>query len=123
MPKDNPPRWITLRKVPYDFRWPGRNAVTHFAEAGEYLVKAELADDAVAKGIATEGKADGSEAKSRKGRRPRAAKAKATRAAKPATPISDAAAPDTGPDLGMGGTDLAHDDSASAGQPVAPAAE
>jgi hypothetical protein len=121
MPKDNPPRWITLRKVPYDYKWPGRNAVTNFKNAGEYLVKAELADDAVAKGHATEGKADGSEAKAFKGKRIRKPK-KATTPAKPATPKADAG-PDKGQSAGMGGTDLAADDSASAGQSVAPAAE
>lgn len=61
-------RWITVRKV-FDFTWPSR-AMTAFSDAdlGEHLVKAELADFAVEKGYATEGKLDGS-AKSRKSRK------------------------------------------------------
>jgi hypothetical protein len=67
-------RWITVRQS-FNFYWPSR-AVTHFSEAdlGEHLVKNELADFAVAKGYATEGKLDGS-AKSRKSRK-RVAKGK-----------------------------------------------
>lgn len=122
MPKDNPPRWITLRKVPYDYKWPGRNAVTHFANAGEYLVKAELANDAVGKRYATEGKADGSEAKAPKVKRVAKAK-KATTPLKTDKPKGDAAATDKESGAGMGGTDLAADDRASPGQSVAPAAE
>lgn len=112
-------RWITIRQ-PFNFFWPSR-AVTHYKEAGEFLVKNAVADFAVEKGFAIEGKLDGS-AKSRKGKRPRKAKAKATRAAKSAKAGGDAA-PDTGTDAGMGGTAVASADSAGAGQPVAPAAE
>jgi hypothetical protein len=68
MPADAKPRWITVRQR-FDYTWPSR-AVTHFSDAdlGEHLVKAELADFAVEKGYATEGKLDGS-AKSRKSRK------------------------------------------------------
>lgn len=63
-------RWITVRQ-PFDYYWPSR-AVTHFSEGdlGEHLVKNEVADFAIEKGYATEGKVDGS-ARSRKGRRPK----------------------------------------------------
>jgi hypothetical protein len=59
-------RWITVRR-PFDFRWPS-GAITAFtpADLGDHLVKAELADFAVGKGHATEGKVDGS-SRSRKG--------------------------------------------------------
>lgn len=120
MPAANPPRWITVRKVPYDYHWPGRSAMTSFGEAGEYLVKAEVADDAVGRGFASEGKADGSEAKSTKGKRPR--KAKATRATKSAKPTTDAGT-NAGKNARVGGANLAADDSAGTGEPVAPAAE
>jgi len=54
-------RWITVRE-PFDYYWPGRQAVTHYSEPGEIRVKNEVADFAVAKGKATEGKVDGSDA-------------------------------------------------------------
>jgi hypothetical protein len=90
-------RWITVRQS-FNFYWPSR-AVTHFSEAdlGEHLVKNELADFAVAKGYATEGKLDGS-AKSRKGRRskPRKDKPAATTADTGAVPaVGDTSAADT----------------------------
>jgi hypothetical protein len=87
MPADAMPRWITVRK-PFDYRWPGRAAVTAFREAdlGEHLVKAEVADFAVGNGYATDGKLDGS-ARSRKGRR---------RAARPKKDAAPAEAADTG---------------------------
>lgn len=58
-------RWITVRK-PFDYAWPGRQAVTHFADPGELMVKDEVADFAIDRGYATEGKVDGS-ARSKKG--------------------------------------------------------
>ena len=76
MPADARPRWITVRKA-FDYHWPGRSAVTAFRDPGEYMVKAEVADFAVDHGHATEGKADGSEARSRKGKTPRGKRAKA----------------------------------------------
>lgn len=57
-------RWITIR-TPFDYTWPSR-AITAYTEPGDILVKEEVADFAVEKGYATEGKVDGS-AKSRKG--------------------------------------------------------
>jgi hypothetical protein len=44
--------------VPFNYPWPGRQAVTHFSERdlGEYRVKNEVADFAVGKGYAREGK-------------------------------------------------------------------
>lgn len=88
MPADAPPRWITVRK-PFDYMWPGRSAMTHFAEPGDQLVKAEVADFAVKSGYATEGKVDGS-ARSKKtsgGKTPRKRKPKKD---KPAAPTADA---------------------------------
>lgn len=52
MPADNPPKRICITRVPYNYSWPGRSAVTVFRETGEYLVKAEVADHAVANGYA-----------------------------------------------------------------------
>ncbi|MGJ0508930.1 MAG: hypothetical protein ACR652_17740 [Methylocystis sp.] len=63
-------RWITVR-VPFDYRW-SSGAITAFRaeHIGEHMVKDELADFAVARGYATEGKVDGS-ARLRKGRKPK----------------------------------------------------
>lgn len=49
-------RWITVRSR-FDYRWPS-GAITHFSDRdlGEHKVKNELADFAVEKGYATEGK-------------------------------------------------------------------
>lgn len=71
-------RWITIFRVPFDYEWPGRSAVTCYSAPGEYYVKAEVADAAVPR-YATEGKA--SEPKPATTRRRRA------------TPRSDAANP------------------------------
>ena len=66
------PRWITVRQR-FDYRWPS-GAVTHFSQAdlGDHFVKDELADFAVERDYATEGKVDGS-ARSRKGGKKRIA--------------------------------------------------
>lgn len=115
MPADNPPRWITVTGK-FDYRWPGRSAITHYrADAGEQLVKGEVADYAVAKGYATEGKADGSEARSTKGK-------KRTRRRKAAKPEADATATDTAADDGLAGSGVAADDSAEVRDPVDQAA-
>lgn len=99
MPADAKPRWITVRK-PFDYRW-ASGAVTTWRDAdlGEHLVKAEVADFAVAGGYATEGKIDGS-ARSRKGtgaKRARRSAKKGSAAAKTAgsgtvPPVGDASA-------------------------------
>jgi hypothetical protein len=60
-------RWITVRRR-FDYHWPGRSALTAFRDPGEYMVKDEVADFAVANGHATEGKLAGSKARSRKGK-------------------------------------------------------
>jgi hypothetical protein len=59
-------RWITVTKAPFDYVWPGRSAITAFAEKdlGEHFVKDEIADFAVKGGFAKEGKAAGSTARS-----------------------------------------------------------
>jgi hypothetical protein len=49
-------RWITVTVVPFDYKWPNRTAITAFTKAGEFFVKDEVADFAVGKGFATEGK-------------------------------------------------------------------
>jgi hypothetical protein len=61
------PRWITVRQA-FDYHWPDRSALTAFSEAdcGDHFVKDELADFAVEKGYATEGKVNAS-ARSTKG--------------------------------------------------------
>lgn len=94
-------RWITVHQ-PFDYAWPGRSAITAFREAdlGEHMVKDELADFAVAKGYAKEGKLDGS-ARSRKGRRKRVraprkkeAPAAETADAEPVAPVDHESAAD-----------------------------
>ena len=49
-------RWITIIKTPFDHRWPS-GAITHYTKTGEFLVKDEVAERAVARGYAFEGKA------------------------------------------------------------------
>jgi hypothetical protein len=70
-------RWITVRK-PFDFHWPSR-AITAFREEhlGDHFVKDEVADFAVEKGYASEGKADEA-SRSSKGRRAKSGKASDT---------------------------------------------
>lgn len=55
-------RWITV-KGRFDYRWPS-GAITHFsaADLGEHRVKNELADFAVEKGYAVDGKLEEQEA-------------------------------------------------------------
>lgn len=99
-------RWITVR-ASFNYPWPGRQAVTHFsaADLGEHLVKDEVADFAVGKGYATEGKVDGS-AKSRKG-----GKAKRVRRTKKEPPA--ATATDSQPSAPVGDEDAADADRAA----------
>jgi hypothetical protein len=108
------PRWITITKAPFDYRWPTVTAMTHFSMNGEFFVKDEVADFAISKGYATEGKASGSTTKSVKG--------KATKPRKSAKPKSDAkAAPaDAKPDDQLDGARLAGDDRLDAGRVVDP---
>jgi hypothetical protein len=122
MPTHQPPRRITIHKVPYNFER-SRASVTCYSKVGEYLVPAEVADDATAQGYATEGWASDSRTRTTKGGpRRRRAPSSGTSAAKSATTAANAAT-DNRSDAGMGGTHLAADDRASAGQPVAPAAD
>lgn len=107
MPADNPPRWITIHQ-PFDYRWPDRSALTAFSEAGEFMVKGEVADFAVAQGFASEGKARDSKSKSAKARRTR----KRTAPRKAAKPVADAAPADLAADNGLDGAGLAGDDRA-----------
>jgi len=53
-------RWITIIKAPFDYPWPDRSAITAFTATGEQFVKDEVADFAVRKGYALEGKANAS---------------------------------------------------------------
>lgn len=45
-------RRINILKAPFDYHWPGRQAVTHFSATGKFLVKDEVAEFAIAKGYA-----------------------------------------------------------------------
>jgi hypothetical protein len=107
-------RWITVR-APFNFTWPSR-AVTHFADAdlGEHMVKDELADFAVKKGYATEGKLDGS-ARSRKGNGKKAARRRAAK--KEPSPAKTA---DTGAEPGVADASVAAADRAAGGSAVDP---
>lgn len=78
-------RWINITKAPFDYRWPDRPAITAYREAGDHFVKDEVADFAIGKGYATEGKANASS---------RSTKGKTRRRRKEASPASTA---DTGP--------------------------
>jgi len=118
MPADSPPRRITIHKVPYDF-YHSRTAVTCYSEPGEFLVPAKVADDAVAKGYATEGWARDSKTRTSKGGPKRK---HTTRRAKSAKPKADAAT-NTRSKPGMGGAAVAAAHRAVTGRPVAPAAE
>lgn len=110
MPADSPPRRITIIKVPYNYEWPGRSAVSCIRETGEVLVKAEMADHAVANGYAIEGWSSLPATKGKTRRRTSARKK------------ADAGTL-TGPNTGMGRAGVAADDSAGARQPVATAAD
>jgi hypothetical protein len=103
-------RWITVRQR-FDYRWPS-GAITHFSDndLGEHMVKAELADFAVEKGYATDGKADAS-ARSEKGKRRRTKGKPAAKAA------------DSGPDDAVAQPDMADADRPAGGQPLDPDAE
>ncbi len=112
------PRWITITKVPFDYRWPDASAITAFTEAGELFVKDEVADYAIGKGYATEGKPDGSTARSSKV----APKAKTTRPRKSVKPVDHGATPDIRSDTGMVRADTDADGAAPAGSAVGPVA-
>lgn len=107
-------RWITVHR-PFDYHWPGQSAVTAFRDADEYFVKDEVADFAVERGHATEGKLKGSTKRSSKGTtaRPKRAKAapKGTAAAKTADSRSDDP---------VAGAHLADDDRPAGGDGVDP---
>lgn len=79
-------RWITVL-TPFDYRWPDRTAITAFTVTGEHMVKDEIADFAVAKGYAIDGKINFA-VRSTKGRR-RTTRAKE----KPAAANARASAP------------------------------
>lgn len=95
------PRWITVTKAPFDYRWPDRSAITAFTANGEFLVKDEVADFAVKRGYATEGKANGSKTRSTKGKTRRRARAKVR---------PDVPAADNGQDARVDGARLADAD-------------
>lgn len=65
-------RWIHVTKAPFDYRWPDVMAITAFTETGDHFVKDEIADFAVDKGYASEGKAD-KRSRSVKGKRDKGA--------------------------------------------------
>ena len=98
-------RWITIKEsaVPFDYKWPTATAITAFTAGGEHFVKDEVADFAIGKGYATEGKAKGSTTKSTKGKTTRR-KARNTNA--------NAKTPDNGSDDRVDAAHLAQDDRA-----------
>lgn len=96
-------RWITIHTVPFDYPWPGRTAITAFTGKGEFYLKDEIADFAVKKGYATEGRA--SEQKTSAPKRATKGRAKAT---------------NQGRTRRVGGEDLADDGGAAAGRAVDP---
>jgi hypothetical protein len=81
-------RWVTFNQ-PYDHYWQS-GAVTHYPP-GEYRVKNAVADGAVDKGKASEGRSDGSEA-TPPGKRKRAKKS-ATAAPKSAKVVAEQEGP------------------------------
>jgi hypothetical protein len=105
-------RRVNFIKVPFNYKWPGVSAVSCIREAGELLVKDEVADAAVAAGFATETKAPAP--KQATGKR-KAAIAASDEAAQPDTPA------DAQPVAGMDRGDLADDDRADGAAPVADA--
>lgn len=109
MPADAKPRWITLLKAPYNF-YHSRGAVSCIRETGEHMVPAALADDAVNRGYATEGRAKDSTTRSRKGKSPRKRKS--------ATAKADAGT-NLGSDAGMGGTGVSTPHRPGVRQPLA----
>lgn len=93
-------RWINIaeKAVPFDYRWPDRSAITAFTVAGDHFVKDEIADFAIERGYASEGKADEASRSSKSGaRRVRRAKRKETAPAKTA---------DVGTAEGLGDVDV-----------------
>lgn len=106
-------RWITITKAPFDFRWPN-GAVSAVTENGEQNVKDELADFAIERGFATEGKPDGSTARSTKGvgKAVRGRKPKATRQPPADNNEIDEATANLAPVDRLDGADMADDDSA-----------
>lgn len=85
-------RWIVVTEM-YDHLWPSR-AMTNYPP-GEYRVKNEVADRAIAKGKAKEGRLDGSEVTKAKPKRATRRKA-TTKARKPAKKAADAKTADIG---------------------------
>lgn len=98
-------RWITVREQ-YDHIWPSRASTKYLP--GEYRVKNAVADGAIAKGKAVEGRLDGSEATPPK---PPASKRKTKRARKPKV-AGDGATSNAGSDVRVAEPHLAADDSA-----------
>jgi hypothetical protein len=118
MPAADPPRRITITRVPFDFEH-SRISVQQFTATGEFLLPARVADYAVARGYATEGWASDSKTRTSKGG-PR--RRKATTAAKARTAKADAGA-DIQSDTGMGRADVSAAHRAVTGQRSAPAAD
>lgn len=117
-------RRITVNK-PFEYRFPsGAVVVFRQRDTGEHSVKDEVAEHAISRGAATEGWAEDSTTKSRKGNgtkaaRARKAKPSTTEAAKPATRARraanveiDATAARLQPPARLDGEDLADDDRA-----------
>lgn len=109
-------RWITFTKVPFDY-FHSRASATQYSELGEFFVPDAIADRAIAKGYATEGKAPGSTKRSTK-----SGPKQVRRRRKAATPKADAAT-DTRANASLAGKGLVADDSATVRSAVDQAAE
>jgi hypothetical protein len=103
------PRWINIIKAPFDYRWPDRNAITAFTVTGDQLVKDEVADFAVGKGYAIEGKANATARSVKGGGKRVTRRRRRASAAKPRTsaPVGNANVADA--DRPAGGTLVAGD--------------
>jgi hypothetical protein len=103
-------RRIKIIKAPFDYRWPGVSAITHFSTAQldtEQLVKDELADWAIEKGYAVEASSKKAPAKK--------AKTKAAAADKVAT---DGGSSNIQPDDRLDDASLAEDGGAANGDSI-----
>lgn len=111
-------RWITVTS-PFEYRWPDRSAITVFTQAnlGEHLVKDEIADFAVEREFATEGKAEGSTTRSTKSG-PKAVRSRSPRRRKAATKAADEVTANPGLYNRLDGEDLADADRSEAGATV-----
>lgn len=103
-------RWIHVHEqaVPFDYPWPGVTARTAFTAAGDHFVKDEIADFAVRKGYADEGKADASSRSTKAGPKRVRRRSRAKPRIEKESPAATTA--DTEPDAPVGDADIAATD-------------